>query len=223
MDRVIDAFLKALGQLFDGAVVRYVGLSVLLAALVYALLFTGIWFLLHHTALFELAWLETIVDVLGGLAAVILALLLFPAVFGAVLSLFLEGVARAVERRHYPALPKAPGARFWAGLWSAVRLLVVIVVVNVLLLLLLLVPPVYPVAYYLANGYLLGREYFEMVALRRLEPPAMRALRARRGSGTLLFGMVFAFLLTIPVVNLVAPVLGTMAMVHLFERWRRAA
>ena len=71
------------------------------------------------------------------------------------------------------------------------------------------------------NGYLVGREYFEVVAGRRLPPPAARALKKTIGGRLWLAGALVAIMLTIPVFNLVAPVVGTAFMVHLFERWRR--
>ena len=93
---------------------------------------------------------------------------------------------------------------------------------NIVLLPFLLIPPVFPFVFYGVNGYLLGREYFELVALRRLGAREARALRLARRGPLILAGALVAVLLTIPVVNLVAPVVATAAMVHLFEAWRRA-
>jgi uncharacterized protein involved in cysteine biosynthesis len=70
------------------------------------------------------------------------------------------------------------------------------------------------------NGYLLSCEYFELVALRRLEAGDVRSLRKAYGGPLFMAGVLIAFLLTVPLVNLVAPVIGTAAMVHLFQRWR---
>jgi CysZ protein len=223
MPGVIAAFLKALAQLSDPAVVRLVGLSVLVSLLVFVLLWTGIAFLLTHTELFAWGWLETATDVLGGLATLALSWFLFPVVITAVLPLFLEGVARAVERRHYPDLGPTPGLGFFQGLFASVRFVAVMIALNVLLLGALLVPAAYPLLYFAVNGYLLGREYFEMLALRRLQPAPARGLRARNSASVLLFGILTAMLLIVPFVNLLAPVIATAAMVHLFEPWRRAA
>ena len=75
---------------------------------------------------------------------------------------------------------------------------------------------------YLAlNGYLLGREYFELVAGRRLPWSTVRALRQRTRARLWLAGAVIALLLTVPVLNLVAPVVAVAFMVHLFEGLRR--
>jgi len=82
-------------------------------------------------------------------------------------------------------------------------------------LLLLWFPPAYAVLFYGVNGYLLGREYFEQVAMRRLDPEAARRLRRAHQGRIVLAGVAIAFLLTVPILNLIAPVLATAFMVHL--------
>ena len=67
---------------------------------------------------------------------------------------------------------------------------------------------------------MLGREYFEMVGVRRLPAADVTSLRKAHGLSVLMTGVAIAFLLTIPVVNLLMPVVATAAMVHLFEKWR---
>jgi len=74
--------------------------------------------------------------------------------------------------------------------------------------------------FYALNGYLLGREYFELIAHRRMEP--LQALHLRRAFQGQMFlaGVIITFLMTIPVVNLLAPVIATATMVHLVQGWR---
>ena len=94
------------------------------------------------------------------------------------------------------------------------------VVVNICLLIFLLIPPVFPFVFYAANGYLLGREYFELVALRRVQPQDAKRLRRENRREIFVSGVVVALLLTVPVVNLAAPVIGVAVMAHLFAaRW----
>src|SRR3546814_18922147 len=75
--------------------------------------------------------------------------------------------------------------------------------------------------FYLLNGYLLGREYFEMVAVRRLDLAGAKRLRRDFRGRVVLAGAVIAFLLTIPLVNLVTPMIATAFMLHVFEGLRR--
>lgn len=220
---MIAAWLRAFSQLGDPPVRRVLFRSVALSAVAFALLWIGVAALLTRTALFEVGWLDTVTDVLGGLATLVLTWLLFPAVLSAIIGLFLEEVAGAVEERHYPDLGPARGIGFFAGLLVAVRFLLVLIVANLLLLALLLVPPVFPFAFYAVNGYLLGREYLEMVALRRMSAREARDLRRRNRVALVVFGVASTLMLTVPLLNLVAPVAATAAMVHHVEAWRRSS
>ena len=107
---MIGAFIKAVGQLSDRAIRRALWISLALSATVMAGLWTAIAYMLTHTRLFQSGWLEAAVDFLGGAAAVVFTWLLFPAVISAFIGLHVEGIARAVEARHYPDLPPARGA-----------------------------------------------------------------------------------------------------------------
>ena len=92
-----------------------------------------------------------------------------------------------------------------------------------LYLLLLFVPPFNLIVFYALNGYLLGREYFEIVGVRRLDDAETRTLRRRHRGRAFMAGVVIAILLTVPLVNLFTPVVATAFMLHVFERLRRRA
>ena len=91
---------------------------------------------------------------------------------------------------------------------------------NICGLPLLFIPPLFFIVYWSLNGYLLGREYFELVALRRVELNDALALRKRWKVALFIAGAGFAFMLTVPILNIIAPVIATAVMVHLFEAWR---
>ena len=217
---MLGAFFKAIGQLGDPAFRRVVWTGLGISLAVFAGLWTAVGYLLANTALFERGWLEALVDVLGGLTTLVFTWLLFPGVVSAVIAVLLDAVAGAVEARHYPHLPAAPGAGMAATVLTAAKFLGALVVLNTAALLFLFVPPVFPFVFYAVNGYLLGREYFELVALRRVGNAETRALRKAHRGRLFLAGLVIALLLTVPVVNLLAPVTATAVMVHLFELWR---
>ena len=84
-------------------------------------------------------------------------------------------------------------------------------------LLLFLVPPLNIILYYLLNGYLVSREYYELVALRRLEPRPARQLRRRHRGRMLFAGVILVFFMTIPIINFVTPVLAAAFMVHIYQ------
>jgi CysZ protein len=218
---LLAAFVKAIEQLGDPAVRRVLWVGVGLSVLAFALVWTGVGFLLTRTTFFHVGWLDTAIDVLGGFAVLVVSWLLFPAVVSTTTGFFLEDVADAVERRHYPNLPPVRSQPLEETFASGIKFFGVMLSLNLILLPFLLIPPVFPFVFYGINGYLLGREYFELVAARRLDRVEMRYLRRRHGRTLFIAGVLIALLLTIPLVNLVAPLVGTAAMVHLFETARR--
>ncbi|MBL8754212.1 MAG: EI24 domain-containing protein [Planctomycetes bacterium] len=221
---MLQAFAKAFAQLDDPRVLRVLGYSVLLSLGCFALLWLGMGVLLAVTNLVTFGWLEWVLDLLGWAVTLVVTWLFFPLVASAFVALFLERIAVAVELRHWPSLPKAPGLPLGEAVQSAVRFLLLLALVNVALLAVLVVlPPLWPLAWCVGNGFLLGREYFDLVALRRLGRERVRALRERHSGELLAMGCLAAFLATLPLVNFLVPVVLTAAMVHRFEAWRRAA
>lgn len=219
---MLRTLATATDDVFAPRVRRYLGAALLLGVGV----FVAAWFAVDAA----IGWwagdqgaLPTILSWLGGLAALVLAWFLFPTVVSSCVCLFLDGIANTIERRHWPELPPAPGLPWTTALAVSLRFLVLLLTVNVLLLGLMLVPPVYAVAWLVANGWLLGIEYFELVALRRLDPTAARALRRRHRVELLVLGATFALLFTVPVLNLVMPAWATAVMVHRCRAWLDAA
>ena len=220
---MISALVKAFGQLSDPTLRRVVRLSVLGALACYAALVALVWVVLPQMRLFDADWADTGAGVVLALAALVVPLLFFPALVTSIMGVWLDDVAQAVEIRHYPALTP-PRPQPWTELvGGTLRFLALTVVVNLAAL------PVYAVLLFTGftvvlaiaiNGYLLGREYFELVAVRRLEP-AMVKLSFRNHLGRLwAAGAVIAVMFSIPLVNLVAPVVATAFMLHLSQSLR---
>lgn len=221
---MFSAFAKAFDQLLsDRAVRRVLWFSLAATTLLLALLIAGVGALVHFTVRFDswwLSWLNSFVEALGVAATLGLSWILFPAVASGIVGLFLDTVARAVEARHYPGLPPATGATMAESLVASLKLMALMVALNILALPLYLFPFINLFVFYGMNGYLLGREYFELVALRRATRIEAEVLRRSRSGRVVFTGVVITFLMTVPILNLVASVVGTAAMVHLFEGWR---
>lgn len=148
-----------------------------------------------------------------------LSVLLMVPVASAFSSLFLDDVAAAVEDRHYPDLPAVPRAPLFDMLRDAVNFLGLLVAVNVVALMIYaFTGPFIPVAFWGLNGLLLGREYFTLVASRRLGRPAAIALRRRHFWKVWTAGTLMAMPLSLPLINLVIPVLGVATFTHMFHR-----
>jgi uncharacterized protein involved in cysteine biosynthesis len=228
---MIGGLFKAVAQLGDPAFRRVLWKALGVAVLIFVLLWGAAAYgvswagdALGDWAAQEGFWNNLVEGLfaLGGVAAVLVAsFLLFPAIMGLAQSFFLEEAADAVEARHYRDLPPAGEQPILEGVWDGLRLAAVTIVVNLIALPLYLLPLLNVIVFYLVNGYLLGREYFEVVAVRRLTPDSVRSLRQRHGTRMILAGIVIAVMLTIPVVNLLAPVVATAYMVHVVEGARR--
>jgi CysZ protein len=221
------ALTKAFAQLDDPRLQRILLWSVGLALAILLGLGFALWFGIVQFHLFSWGWLEKVFEVGSGLIIAILLWLLFPAAVSATIGLFLEGVAGAVETRHYPGLPHPRPQSIREALWSGLKFALVAILLNLAALLvyliftLFLLPFLNPFVFYALNGYLFGREYYETVALRRLDAKQAGELRRRNSWRVFLGGVVIMVMLTVPLLNLIAPVIATAFMVHIFESIRR--
>ncbi|MBL4748342.1 MAG: EI24 domain-containing protein [Magnetovibrio sp.] len=224
MGTLLSAYFKGFGQLSDSKTRAVVMRSIAGAIFVFIVLYIALYFALKITAFVSIGWLEIIFDTIAQFGVMALTWLLFPAVVTAVGSFMLNGVVEAVEQRHYPNKPVAPGQTIAESLVPAAKFMAVTVGFNLLLVPLLIIPPLWPILPFIylgLNGYLISREYFELVALRRISPDDAKAMHERWKTPLLIGGIGFAFMLTIPLLNLIAPVIATAAMVHMFETWRK--
>jgi len=222
---MLGLFLRSFSELLQPEARSLLVRSLLWSLAILGVLCIGIWVFLGTTRLFDETWLENTADVAGGLGAVVLAYLLFPAVIGLISSLFLDEIADRVEARHYPDAKGTREISVKENLIVAARFTGLLLLVNLIALpvylLLLFFPPGLVAFSALVNGYLMGREYFELVALRHMDPPAARAAFRRNRNRLSVAGAVIAIMLGIPLVNLLAPIVATAFMVHLFADMRR--
>ena len=218
---MIAALFKALNQMPDPAFRKVIGQTLLFSVLLFIALLLGTWWLLAETQLFPWAWLETIVDALGWFAGLVAAFFLFPGAALIIISFMLEPVARAVEAKHYPDLGPPRPQPVSEAVWIGVRFAAFSVLLNLLVLPLYFVPVLNVFVFGTLNGYLLGREYFELIAPRRLDPAAVRPMWKRHRGRLWIAGIVIALLLSIPFVNWIMPVAAAAFLLHIFEKLRR--
>jgi uncharacterized protein involved in cysteine biosynthesis len=224
---MFQAILKAFGQLSDPATRGVVWRSAGATFLLFLVLILGLEWVLAHSRMFDWQALDWAADILGGIGAFVLALLLFPAVMLVVLGFFVEDVASHVEARYYPGLPPPRKQSLAEMVAASLRFAAVTVGLNILALpviaVLTFVPPLNLLLFYALNGYLLGREYFELAALRRMDPREAKATRQFWAGRLFLAGAAITFLSTVPLVNLLTPVVATAFMVHIVEALRGTA
>jgi CysZ protein len=166
-------------------------------------------------------WLTFVFGIIASLGLALgLALLLAP-VTAIIAGFFLDDVAEVIEKRDYPA--DAPGTALPLGqaITGSVKFLGVVILGNLIALFLLFIPGVNLVAFFLVNGYLLGREFFEFAAMRHRTPAEARLFRAKHASTVLLAGLLVAAFLAIPIVNLLTPLFAAGLMVHLHKALSR--
>ena len=124
----------------------------------------------------------------------------------------IEAVRAFLEAEVLPALGDNARLRFQT-----------LVAVNVLALFLLLVPGVNLIAFYIGNGYLLGREYFELAAMRHIPSAEARSLRKANRGTVFLAGLIIAGLASVPILNFLTPLFATGFMVRVFKSIARQA
>ena len=134
--------------------------------------------------------------------------------------LFSEQVSERVEAAHL--YRRGSGLGFLEGLSDSLVVLGAVVLVSIAVLVVTpFVGPLAPVLFYGANGWLLGREFFHMAARRHLGAQDADTLRRRCGFESTALGVGIALLLTVPVLNIVVPVLAAAAYTHLFHMLAR--
>lgn len=218
-------FAKALSQITDprfrGVLFRGVGLTIVLLLGLYAFAFWGIAWLVPDAV--TLPWIGEIgvsnALLSWGSLVLMLALSVFlmVPVASAFTGLFLDEVADAVEARHYPHLGPAPHMGLSENIRESLTFLAVLIVAN-LAALVLYITPLAPFVFYGLNGFLLGREYYRMIAVRRLGRREAGQSFRRNLLTVWSAGVLMAVPLSVPVLNLIIPILGVATFTHVFHR-----
>lgn len=227
---MISALTKSIAQLFERDLRRVLWKVLLATIAVLIAVWLAVGALLANTTLTEIGWLETVIDWLGGAVGVVVTLILFAPIATLVSGLFQDEVADAVEARHYPDLAPTDGQTIGQSVLSGLRLLGWTIVVNLICLpfyalftFSVVLSPFAPILFFGVNGLLLGREYYEAVALRRMSRSETTAFRRGHRFRLWLAGVLIALVFWVPVLNLAAPIIATALLVHVVQgRQRRA-
>lgn len=224
---MFDDFFRALGQLSDprfrNVLLKGLGLTIgLLVAITWGMV-TLVGFLIPDALSLpfvgEVSFVGGVAMWVAALLMIVLSVVLMVPVAGAFTGLFLDEVADAVEAKHYPHLAPNAEQPITTAIRESLGFFGVIVGVNLIaLILFFFVGPLAPILFYAVNGYLLGREYFTMAAMRRMERDAAHALRKRHNTQIWVAGTMMAVPLSIPLVNLLIPILGAATFTHMFHR-----
>lgn len=230
---MLDAAVKALSQIISPPMRSILWRSITLALVMVTVLAIGLqrllsWFATYgegwaegllgpgyHTPLNVLAW---IVSIAAGLGVVFGAIMLMPAITSFVASIFVDEVADHVEREYYPA--EQPGAALPMGLalQEGIKTALLTILVYLIALPFVLLAGAGFLVFFIATAWLLGREYFELAAMRFRSPAEAKAMR--KGNATTIFiaGLIITVFVSIPIVNLATPLFGMAFMVHMHKQ-----
>jgi len=174
--------------------------------------------LFDHFIRLPWAWADTALAWLAGAGFIVALVFLVAPVSSLVAGFFLDEIAGKVEETGFPADPPGRNLPIGETIVTSVKFFGAVILANLVALFLLLIPGINLIAFLLANAYLLGREYFEMAALRHRDYADARLMRRAHGGRIFGAGLIIAFFVMIPVVNLATPLFATSFMVRLHKR-----
>src|SRR6266480_7215136 len=202
---MLDAAIKALTQILSPPMRSILWRSIRLALVLITVLAIGLqrllsWFATSgegwaeamlgpgfHTPLEIIAW---IVSIAAGLGVVLGAVFLMPAITSLVASVFVDEVADHVEREHYPA--ERPGTALPLGLamTEGIKTALLTILVYLIALPFVFIAGAGFIAFFIATAWLLGREYFELAAMRFRSPAEAKAMRKHNAAIVFAAGLV---------------------------------
>ena len=232
---MLDAAVKALTQILSPPMRSILWRSIGLALVLITVLAVGLqrllsWFAVNgevwleallgpgfHTLINVLAW---IVSIAAGLGVVLGGIFLMPAITSLVASVFVDEVADHVELEHYPA--ERPGTALPVGLAmiEGVKTALLTLLVYLIALPFVFIAGAGFIVFFIATAWLLGREYFELAAMRFRPRAEAKAMRKANAAAVFTAGLFIAAFVSIPIVNLATPLFGMAFMVHMHKRLR---
>jgi CysZ protein len=230
---MLDAAVKALSQILSPPMRSILWRSVGLALVLIVVLAIGLQRLLSWFAVYGEAWAEAmlgpgfqtplnalawIISIAAGLGVVFGAVFLMPAITSLVASVFVDEVADHVEREHYPAEMPGVALPFGLAMTEGIKTALLTVLVYLIALPFVFVAGAGFIAFFVATAWLLGREYFELAAMRFRPPAEAKAMRRDHAVTIFTAGLVIAAFVSIPIVNLATPLFGMALMVHMHKR-----
>ncbi|MCA6125286.1 sulfate transporter family protein [Bradyrhizobium sp. WSM 1704] len=230
---MLDAAVKALSQILSPPLRSILWRSIGLALVLISVLAIGLqrllsWFADYgelwaegmlgpnfHSTLHVLSW---IISIAAGLGVVLGGIFLMPAVTSLIASLFVDDVADHVEREHYPAEQPGTALPVTIATIEGIKTALLTILVYLVALPFVLFAGAGFIVFFLATAWLLGREYFELAAMRFRSPADAKAMRKEHAGTVFTAGLFIAAFVSIPVVNLATPVFGMAFMVHMHKR-----
>ena len=208
------AFNQIFSPPFRTVLWKAVGLTLLMLA--------ALWAALQGTMNYfvTVPWpgVETAISILTGLGLLVGLGFAIAPVTSLFAGLFLDEIAELVEETSYPQDRPGRAMPILSSLITSIRFFGVVLLVNLFALPMVLFLGFGYVIFFIANGYLLGREYFDMAALRLSDKASVTDLRRRNGAQIFMSGLLIAGFMAVPLLNILTPLFATAFMVHMHKR-----
>lgn len=230
---MIDAAVKALSQILSPPMRSILWRSIALALVLVTVLAIGLQRLLSWLATSGEGWAEAllgpgfqtplnvlfwIISIAAGLGIVLGGILLMPAITSLVASVFVDEVADHVEREHYPAEPPGVALPLGLAMREGIKTALLTILVYLIVLPFVFVAGAGFLIFFIATAWLMGREYFELAAMRFRSPEEAKTMRRQNAATVFAAGLIIAAFVSIPIVNLATPLFGMAFMVHMHKR-----
>jgi CysZ protein len=210
----IRAFEHVFSKPLRGVLLKALGGSILLMVMLGIIIGQS----LTGLQVFQNAWLDGAVNFTAIILMLVVIFVSIAPVTSMLAGIFLDEIAEYVEKTDFPHDPPGKALSLADSLWPSLKFALLVLLVNILLLPFAFVPGVNLVVYGVANGYLLGREYFTLVASRFYSLKESQELRKKHNGLVFTAGVLIAAFISIPILNLTAPLFGTALMVHVHKR-----
>ena len=230
---MLDAAVKALSQILSPPMRSILWRSIGFALVLIVVLAIGLQRLLSWFATYGEVWLEGllgpgwhsslevlswIISIAAGFGVVFGSVFLMPAITSLVASFFVDDVADIVEREYYPAERPGTALPFNQAIFEGIKTALLTILVYLIALPFVFLAGAGFLIFFLAAAWLLGREYFELAAMRFRPPEQAKAMRRENATTIFIAGLVIAAFVSIPIVNLATPLFGMAFMVHMHKR-----
>lgn len=215
------SFGRALATIFNPAFFGVIVKAVVLTMALFVAAFLALQWGLAHLPTLHWPWLNWALNIIASLGLVALLFIAGAPVAALFGSFFLDGIAKSIEARSYPTDAPATGVPLTSSLFVALRFTGLVIVVTLALLPFdITLPGIGSAATLAADGWLLGREYFELAALRHLSRGETDDMRKRHRFAILAGGILLSLLTYIPFADLIAPLFGAALMTHMFKYYQ---
>ncbi len=230
---MLDAAVKALSQILSPPMRSILWRSIGFALVLITVLAIGLqrllsWFATYgegwadvalgpnfHTPLHLLSW---VLSIAAGLGVVLGGIFLMPAITSAIAGFFVDDVGDLVEREYYPAEQPGTALPLMLATVEGIKIALLAILVDLIALPFVFVAGAGFLVFFVATAWLLGKQYFELAAMRFRSPAEAKLMRKDNAATVFTAGALIAAFVSIPIVNLATPLFGMALMVHMHKR-----